>query len=417
MHSSTASSTTTRAAGCSELIEHARELPTGVGSLRGMLTAAELYLGSEQRWVRSSTDQSNSVAFVNERYMLKMFRRVEPGVNPDFEILAHLTRRGFARVPLLGGGLFYHHAGGEPSTLAVVQGAITHQGTGWDFTIDDLRRFYEAVAERTRSAEAPLEPPSAGARPPFLATTERSYLASAQLLGRRTAEMHRALADPADEVFAPERFGGEARDAAWRGMTAHAGNVLDLLASKRGAIPEALQLHAEAVLDARAAVLSRLEAVRGERPAGLRIRIHGDYHLGQVLRTEEDFIILDFEGEPARSLADRRTKQPPLKDVAGMLRSFSYAAYAALFAFTLNAPDEDARLAPWADAWQRWIGDAFVTAYRTNAGDDLVAPDPAEFDRLLGTFVLDKALYELGYELNNRPDWIRIPLVGILQAM
>jgi maltose alpha-D-glucosyltransferase/alpha-amylase len=229
--------------------------------------------------------------------------------------------------------------------------------------------------------------------------------------------MHRALADPGDEAFAPEPFGGEARQAAWHDMTAHAERVLDLLASKRGVIPEALQPQAAAVLDARAAVLARLEAVRGERAAGLRIRIHGDYHLGQVLRTEEDFIILDFEGEPARSLAERRSKQPPLKDVAGMLRSFSYAAYAALFAFALNSPDEHALLAPWADAWQRWIGDAFLTAYRTNAGDDLVGPDPAEFQRLLGAFVLDKALYELAYELNNRPDWIRIPLVGILEAL
>jgi len=189
------------------------------------------------------------------------------------------------------------------------------------------------------------------------------------------------------------------------------------LASKRGVIPDALQPQADAVLEARAAVLERLEAVRGSGNAGMRIRIHGDYHLGQVLHTEEDFIILDFEGEPARSLAERRLKQPPLKDVAGMLRSFSYAAYAALFAFTLNAPDDMALLTPWADSWQRWIGQAFLTAYRMNAGADLLVNDRGEFDRLLGTFVLDKALYELGYELNNRPDWIRIPLVGILDAL
>jgi maltose alpha-D-glucosyltransferase / alpha-amylase len=399
------------------LIEHARELPTGVGSLRGVLTAAEFDPGAERRWVRSSTDQSNSVAFVNERYVLKIFRRIEAGINPDFEVAVHLQRRGFTRVPPLAGGLFYHHSGAEPATLAVVQGSVTHQGSGWEFTIDDLRRFYEAVAARARSAEALLEQPSADMPPAFLAATERWYLASAQLLGRRTAEMHRALADPDDETFAPEPFRGEAREDAYREMAAHAEHVLDLLASKRGGIPEALQPQADAVLGARAAVLKRLEAVRGSETAGTRIRIHGDYHLGQVLRTEEDFIILDFEGEPARSLAERRLKQPPLKDVAGMLRSFSYAAYAALFAFTQNAPDEMVLLTPWTEAWQRWIGAAFLTAYRTNAGADLIVSDRAEFNRLLGAFVLDKALYELGYELNNRPDWIRIPLVGILDAL
>ena len=170
------------------------------------------------------------------------------------------------------------------------------------------------------------------------------------------------------------------------------------------------------MLDARAAVLARLKPCAANGRLGCASASTA-ITTGQVLRTEEDFIILDFEGEPARSLLERRNKQPPLKRRRGMLRSFSYAAYAALFAFTLNAPDEDARLAPWADAWQRWIGDAFLTAYRTNAGGDLVAADPAELDRLLGTFVLDKALYELAYELNNRPDWIRIPLVGILQAL
>jgi maltose alpha-D-glucosyltransferase/alpha-amylase len=399
------------------LIEQGRELPTGAGSLRGVLTAAPFDPGAERRWVRGSTDQSNSVAFVNERYVLKLFRRVEAGINPEYELPAHLQKRGFTRVPLLAGGLFYHHPGVEPSTLAVVQASITHQGSGWEFTVDDLRRFYEAVAARARSAEAPLEQPSAELPPPFLMATERWYLASAELLGRRTAEMHLALADPDDAAFAPEPFGVEARDIVHREMTALAEQVLDLLAAKRDVIPDVLQPPVEAVLDAAPTLLERLDAMRGDAPAGVRIRIHGDYHLGQVLRTEEDFIILDFEGEPARSLAERRLKQPPLKDVAGMLRSFSYAAYAALFTFTLNASDDYALLAPWADAWQHWIGEAFLTSYRSTLGTDLGVQDPWEFDRLLGAFILEKALYELRYELNNRPHWLGIPLVGILGTL
>jgi maltose alpha-D-glucosyltransferase/alpha-amylase len=299
----------------------------------------------------------------------------------------------------------------------VVQGVVGHQGSGWDFTINDLRRYYEEVAARARSAEAPLEAPMPGVLPPFLAATERWYLAAAQLLGRRTAEMHRALADSETPAFAPEPFAGEARQATHLEMTVLAEQVLDLLASKRSVIPDVLQPPVEAVLDSRLALLERLDAVRGEEPAGMRIRIHGDYHLGQVLRTEEDFIILDFEGEPARSLADRRRKQPPLKDVAGMLRSFSYAAYAALFTFTLNTTDDYTLLAPWADAWQHWIGQAFVASYSSTAGTDLGVQDSWEFDRLLGAFILEKALYELGYELNNRPEWLGIPIVGILGAL
>ena len=283
--------------------------------------------------------------------------------------------------------------------------------------VQRCRRFYEAVAARARSAEAPLEPPSADLLPPFLAATERWYLASAQLLGRRTAEMHRALADPDDERFAPEPFRGEMRERAYREMTALAEQVLDLLAAKRNVIPDVLQPTVDTVLNAAPTLLERFDAIRCDEPAGVRIRIHGDYHLGQVLRTEEDFMILDFEGEPARSLTERRLKQPPLKDVAGMLRSFSYAAYAALFTFTLNAADDYGLLAPWADTWQHWIGEAFLTSYRSSAGADLVVQDPWEFDRLLGAFVLEKALYELKYELNNRPHWLGIPLVGILEAL
>jgi len=168
------------------------------------------------------------------------------------------------------------------------------------------------------------------------------------------------------------------------------------------------------VLAARSPLLARFDGIRRVPHAGRRIRVHGDYHLGQVLRTEEDFVILDFEGEPARSIAERRAKQSPLKDVAGMMRSFGYAAYAALFAFTLHAPDDYARLAPWADTWARWAADAFLRGYLAAIGDAPLLPrGAAGRQALLTAFTLDKALYELGYELNNRPDWVRIPLIGI----
>ena len=145
-----------------------------------------------------------------------------------------------------------------------------------------------------------------------------------------------------------------------------------------------------------------------------KIRCHGDYHLGQVLWMDGDFVVLDFEGEPTRTIEERRAKQSPLKDVAGMLRSFDYAAYAGLFAFTKDRPNDFARLAPWAERWREAVSAAFLQEYRKTAGRTAFLPDkPEVFSALLDAFILNKALYELVYELNNRPDWVRIPLQGI----
>jgi maltose alpha-D-glucosyltransferase/alpha-amylase len=153
------------------------------------------------------------------------------------------------------------------------------------------------------------------------------------------------------------------------------------------------------------------------KSAGQRIRVHGDYHLGQVLRSRGDFVILDFEGEPARSLAERRARQSPMKDVAGMLRSFSYAAYSGLMRVLTRRPGDTDRLEPWARLWEQAACSAFLRVYRLSmkAAGGLLVPEDAEvFEQLLEIYVLDKALYELMYELNNRPAWVRIPLAGIL---
>jgi trehalose synthase-fused probable maltokinase len=228
--------------------------------------------------------------------------------------------------------------------------------------------------------------------------------------------MHLALADGTDPEFAPEPFAAAARQRAHADMEAHARATLELLKARHDALPEAVRKQAERVLDSQSQLLDRLDTIRAVSEAGLRTRIHGDYHLGQVLRTEEDFVILDFEGEPARTLAERRAKQSPLRDVAGMVRSFSYAAYAGLFAFTLT-PDDYALLEPWADTWQHWVSRAFVASYRATVGASAIVPASPAFERLLDVFIVEKALYELGYELNNRPDWVRIPLTALLKTL
>jgi len=417
------------------LIARSEELSTRRGSVRGLVVTSpqspvpspqSSTVGSQSSvghsWKRGSGEQSNSVAFADDRLMLKLFRRIEPAPNPEFEIGRFLTERRFTRTPALGGALQYLRAGLEPGTLAVVQAAVKHQGSGWDYTLDDLRRYYERVVARVKQSsgrdwrdglEGRERQERQDAPPPFFASLEHWYLQTAATLGRRTAELHITLSDGSDPAFAPVPLDRPALDAAAEDMVVHVKAGLDLLAQRLSTLDDVSRKHAETILSHRTDLLGRFGRVRALDAAGWRIRIHGDYHLGQVLRTEEDFVILDFEGEPARSIDERRVKQSPLKDVAGMIRSYSYAAYAALFAFTTHTPDDYTLLDPWADAWQHWAADAFLTAYEATLANAPLAPGRTASRALLDAFVLDKAFYELGYELNNRPDWVRIPLIGI----
>jgi maltose alpha-D-glucosyltransferase/alpha-amylase len=368
------------------------------------------------------------VVFADDRFVLKLFRRIEPAPNPEFEIGQYLTERGFTRIPALDGALQYRRAGLEPGTLAIVQAAVKHQGSGWDYTLDDLRRYYERVIARVKGSSGqdrreglegldlvPASPalPALPSPPPYFAALEHWYLQTAATLGRRTAELHVTLAEGTEPPFAPEPLDRAALERAAEDMLVHAKASLDLLALRAGTLNGSSREQAAAILAHRGDLLGRFDRLHDLDAAGWRIRIHGDYHLGQVLRTEEDFVILDFEGEPARPIEERRIKQSPLKDVAGMMRSYSYAAYAALFAFTTHTPDDYALLETWADTWQHWAADTFVGAYKATVGNAPLAPSRAAWHPLLDAFVLDKALYELGYELNNRPDWVRIPLMGI----
>jgi trehalose synthase-fused probable maltokinase len=251
------------------------------------------------------------------------------------------------------------------------------------------------------------------------------YLTTAETLGRRTAEMHLALAaDASDPAFAPEVLQKDDLEAVTKGAIAQAHTVLHALDrftsedhAAIGVAPEVAE-RARTLLQVRDTLLERIRSAPGLEFTASKIRVHGDYHLGQVLWAEGDFYILDFEGEPARSIAERRAKQSPMKDVAGMLRSFSYAAHAGLFAHTASRPEQFAALAAWAHIWQTWTAAAFLRGYFTAAAGALFIPgDAAHRDALLQLFVLDKALYELNYELNNRPDWVRIPLWGILDML
>jgi maltose alpha-D-glucosyltransferase/alpha-amylase len=340
-------------------------------------------------------------------------------------------------VPAVTGAFEYFRPAEDAATVGIMQQLVESQADGWEHATDWLSGFYDQVA--TRPVPNSVGPATfvelASATPPrIVADTMSAYLETAATLGRRTAEMHVALAaDASTPAFAPEPFGKAELAAVSANALAEAQRALHTLEVALDRQPPdepatpadaALRLsadlreRAQMLLISREAVLEKIRSVASLDFTASKIRVHGDYHLGQVLWAEGDFYILDFEGEPTRTIAERRQKQSPFKDVAGMLRSFSYAAYASLFAHTSARPAELARMEGWARMWRTWVTGAFLRAYFDAAGSALFVPTgPSQREALLRFFILYKALYELNYELNNRPEWVRIPLWGILELV
>jgi len=342
----------------------------------------------------SAAEQSNTSILYDDALILKLFRRLEPGENPDVEIGRFLTETvHFAQIAPLKGELTMTAATGERTTLAMLQGFIANEGDGWAWFQQQLRAMLggDAVAEQTS-------------------------VAAAALLGQRTAELHLALATPTeDAAFAAEPLTRAHLEEDAARMEAQLDAACALLKLKLTGMNDAAAEDTIQLLARRRTLQERVNAVAEMTGAGQRIRIHGDYHLGQTLRTRDgDFVLIDFEGEPARSLTERRRKQSPLKDAAGMLRSFSYAAAAALKDWndTHEAGEETARRAA---EWEKAATSGFLTRYyAATATNSALLPERAQANALLAAYMLEKALYELVYELNNRPAWLEIPLSGIL---
>jgi maltose alpha-D-glucosyltransferase/alpha-amylase len=236
-------------------------------------------------------------------------------------------------------------------------------------------------------------------------------------LGRRTGQLHRALAaDVENPAMTPVPLSGAELTRLATALREHATKVFDGLRTSLSRLPDDVVEPAGLVLGRRRTLIDRFDEVAALGPsAGWRTRIHGDYHLGQVLRVKNDYFILDFEGEPARPLTERRARHSPLKDVAGMVRSFSYAAWTGLFTYTKRRPEDLARLEPWARLWERSVTVAFLRGYgEATMGAPFLPEDGQTYRTLLDVYILDKVLYELAYELDNRPAWVRVPLNGIL---
>ena len=408
------------------LVNGEATLHTRHGVITGQRTSAldEIVAGRDVDGMKASAmrrEQSNSSLVYDDALILKLIRRLDPGRNPELEIGYHLTeRRRFPRVPALAGALHYQGPGSEPVTLGLLHRLVPHQADGWGHAIEELGRYFERVASEPQPAPAPPAAGPAlafsGAEPPAAAADAiGTYLDTAARLGQRTAELHLALATAdGDPAFEPEAF--TSRDLALTAarMAEEARVTLDAIERALPSLPDGAREAAAALVERRADVIGGLVALSGVADPGLKIRIHGDFHLGQVLWSEGDFYILDFEGEPDRPLADRRTRQSPMKDVAGMVRSFGYAAAVARRAESQAPASAGSGLEGWAAAWQAWAGAAFLRSYLAAAGDAPFLPrDRGSLAALLRVFLLEKALYELRYELNHRPDWLPIPLAGI----
>jgi maltose alpha-D-glucosyltransferase/alpha-amylase len=340
------------------------------------------------------------VVTFGERLFLKVYRRLRAGVNPELEVGRFLTEVArFANCVPVAGALEYAAGDGTPMTLGLLQAYVPNEGDGWALTMTYLERYLE-------SQRAATEPPPAD--------VHGAYLAHAHTLGVRTAELHAALATPSgDPAFDPEPVApGEV--AEWkRRVREEALAALDALESARSAFPAPDRDDAQSLDGQRGRLLARIDACAAPESGLVKTRYHGDYHLGQVLLAQNDFVIIDFEGEPARPLAERRAKHSALRDVAGMLRSVSYARWSALRSVA-HSKDDLARLAPLAAAWEAEARATFLRAYDESARSAGLYPSLAAVRDLLGLFELEKAFYELRYEMANRPAWVRIPLLGIL---
>lgn len=346
-------------------------------------------------------DQSNSSLIFEEKYFLKIYRKLFRETNPDVEMVSFLTEKaGYSHIPAFAGTFGWKKAYSAPITFGMMQEKVESIKDAWSLVGDYLNEFIFGVAGGTTSIN-------------------QEVLNQVKLLAVRTAEMHLGLGcDPNDAAFSPEPFNDEYRD--W--LFAHFESLLkrraQLAKENDDALDEKGKILAEYFLNHTDAIRTLFSRIKTQPIQSLRTRIHGDYHLGQVLYNGSDYIILDFEGEPESSISNRKIKHAPLKDVAGMLRSFHYAVSAKLYFSSETQHMADDVIENAAQHWYKIISETYLQQYfETMQTGNLISNDKTEQAFLLQIHLLEKAIYELGYEFNGRPTWVKIPLKGIEQVL
>ncbi len=370
-----------------------------------------------------SGDQSNTSIQYDRELILKLYRHPYEGVNPDYEITRYLTEKArFRNIPPYEGAIEYDSREGETLTVAMLQGFIENEGDAWTYTSGVATGYFERIlARKEELSDVTVKTPSV-----FHIDTEQTpqimsdlisefYLELARIIGRRTAELHLALMEnTGDHVFKPEKFSLLYQKSLYQSLRSMLRRTMQSLRKSLPELPSGLREPARSILDGESVIAGRMHRIVEKKLSTYRTRIHGDYHLGQLLYRGKDFVILDFEGEPARPISERRLKHSPLKDVAGMMRSFHYAASSSLLTRISVGQGEAAWLATWVEPWYGYVCAAFLQSYLELAGGSpLIPQDREELELLLETFLVEKAVYELGYELDHRPGWTIIPLGGI----
>lgn len=373
-------------------------------------------------------EQSNTSVCYGGQVILKLYRRVEEGINPDLEIGRHLTAMRFPYVPQIAGAIEYRRDSHEPMTLALLQQYVRNDGDAWRHSLDAVDQFVVRLVGGSHRDERPpqtMRPLLELAREeyPLLARNLiGQYLDSAERLGQRTAELHATLSQVEDQAFTIDSLTSASRHARYDHMMGRTETTLTLLKTRQEGLSTDGHAAAQRLFDMKPALERTFRAFRDRERRIPLIRCHGDYHLGQVLCTGSDFMIIDFEGEPARSLAVRRMKHPAMVDVASMVRSFHYAPFAFLegkrTGMSVSSKNSPPHIALWMQFWARWASAAFLKAYLGTATGAWFWPQNETDVRLLfDVYLIEKAMYELRYELNNRPDWVEIPLHGLIESL
>jgi len=409
-------------------------------------------------------EQSNTSIIYGKDYILKIYRRLIDGINPEVEMIRFLTEvAGFSHIPPFAGLIEQRTAGSPPATLALLQSYVEHIDDAWTHFLKAARYCFaqgiqeasdklpsptgkysanqgiDAYQANVRSAGLHPCPTKAGLQPEAdppsaekscttsITSPDRrkwigeKYLGEVKLLGKRTAQLHQALAsEEGIPAFAAEPYSPDDREEHLRSSLSLLERTFRILEKMEKNLPPEIRHEARILRDGKSSLIDHLRQTINQHSLGLKIRIHGDYHLGQILCTGNDFVIIDFEGEPARSGDERRGKRSPLIDVAGMIRSFHYAAYGAIFLGRKPGPEVAAELFARAEDWYHTVSDIFLSSYLDTiamGSVDLLPTKEETLNRLLDFFLMDKTIYELNYELNNRPEWVIIPFRGIIAQL
>ena len=409
-----------------------RKAKEAVSELLGDASKDALELWKEtNKDVRSrvlNAEQSNTSIIYEKEFFFKLYRKLDAALNPDLEITRFLTEvASFPNVPKYAGSLELKTGKSENMVLGMMQNLVENQGDAWTYMGDVVRRYYERVLiEQKDNKSIPamkgsLVKPVAYEKIPDKVKHYLGGVATerAELLGIRTAEMHLALTSDKDSKdFIPEPFSLHYQRSVYSSLQSSVRGTFQVLNKNMKTLDESVRKEAEEVGAMRKDILKCMQQIYAHKIDTMKIRTHGDYHLGQVLFTGKDFVILDFEGEPARTYSERRLKRSPLRDVAGMIRSVHYAAYNGLFRTEAFTKGEAEYLDDWAEQWYHYMSSAFMRAYIERCkGSNFLPESTEDLDTLLQTFLLEKAVYELGYEMNNRPTWSIIPIKGIKYIM